>query len=154
MRFATATLAVSAAVGAWAVDSANAGTPEKARVEVLEVTVRNDQYTAVDLGPTGPSLGDMDVYSGTAVKDGHAIGRGGGTCQVIQIEGDTQTSQCLITMEVARGSVTMQSLWTKGVGSLDMAITGGTGEYSNARGIARFWDIATPNERARLEIRR
>lgn len=35
-----------------------------------------------------------------------------------------------------------------------MIITGGTGVYSNARGIARFWDIATPNERARLEILR
>ncbi|MFJ8649409.1 hypothetical protein ACIRNI_25215 [Streptomyces sp. NPDC093546] len=153
-RFAAASLA-AAAFGVWAVDGAHAGTPEKGRAEVLELKVRNDQYTAVDLGPAGPSLGDMDVYSGTAVKDGRDVGRGGGTCQVVQVKDAELTSQCLITMQVARGSLTMQSLWTKGEqGPLDMAITGGTGVYSNARGIARFWDIATPNERARLEILR
>ncbi|MEU6881470.1 hypothetical protein [Streptomyces sp. NPDC046712] len=153
MRFAAASLA-AVAVGVWAVDSAHAGTPKTGRVEVLELKVQNDQYTAADLGPAGPSLGDMDVYSGTAIKDGHNVGRGGGSCQVIHVKGEELTSQCLITMEVEQGSLTMQSLWTKGAASLDMAITGGTGAYRNARGIARFWDIATPNERVRLEILR
>ncbi|MEU0662802.1 hypothetical protein [Streptomyces lavendulocolor] len=69
------------AVGGTAVGSANAGPARKGGVEILELEVRNDQYTAVDLGPEGPGLGDMDVYSGTAVKDGKAVGRGGGTCQ-------------------------------------------------------------------------
>jgi hypothetical protein len=153
VRFGAASLA-ALAIGAWAVGSANAGTTAKGRVEVLEVKVQNDQYTAADLGPAGPSLGDMDVYSGTAIKDGRAIGRGGGSCQVVHMKGDEVTSQCVLTMEVADGSVTMQSLWTKGVPSLEMAVTGGTGAYRDARGVARFWDIATPNERARLEITR
>ncbi|WP_436943850.1 allene oxide cyclase barrel-like domain-containing protein [Streptomyces sp. SudanB25_2051] len=152
MRFGAGALA-AVAVGVWAVGSANAG-PAKGRVEILELKVQNDQYTAADLGPAGPSLGDMDVYSGTAVKDGRSVGRGGGSCQVVHMKGDEVTSQCVITMEVAEGSVTMQSLWTKGAPTLDMAVTGGTGAYRNARGIARFWDIATPNERARLEITR
>ncbi|WP_031014666.1 allene oxide cyclase barrel-like domain-containing protein [Streptomyces sp. NRRL F-5727] len=150
-RFAAASLA-AVAVGLWAVEGAGAQTPKKP--EVIEVAVRNDQYTAVDLGPAGPSLGDMDVYSGTAVKDGRSIGRGGGHCQVIHLKGGEATSQCLITMEVEQGSLTMQSLWTKGTASLDMAVTGGTGVYRNARGVARFWDIATPDERARIEILR
>ncbi len=154
MRYAAASIA-AVAVGVSAVGSAKAGLPEKGGVEVLELKVRNDQYTAVDLGPAGPSLGDMDVYSGTAMKDGQSVGRGGGTCQVVHVKGDELTSQCLLTMEVAHGSLTIQSLWTRGgAGSLDMAVTGGTGVYRNARGIARFWDIATPNERVRLEIRR
>ncbi|MFF5446267.1 hypothetical protein [Streptomyces sp. NPDC012888] len=152
-RSAAAAL-TAVAVGALAVGSAHAGPPAKGRVEVLELKVRNDQYTAVDLGPAGPSLGDMDVYSGTAVKDGQSVGRGGGTCQVIHLNGEERTSQCLITMEVEQGSLTMQSLWTPGAGPLDMAVTGGTGVYRNARGFARFWDIATPDERARLEILR
>lgn len=91
-RLAAASIA-AIAVGVLAVDSAKADPLKKRGVEVLELKVRNDQYTAVDLGPAGPSLGDM-------------------------------------------------------------AITGGTGVYGNARGIARFWDIATPNERVRLEILR
>ncbi|MGA4801996.1 allene oxide cyclase barrel-like domain-containing protein [Streptomyces lavendulocolor] len=142
------------AVGGTAVGSANAGPARKGGVEILELEVRNDQYTAVDLGPEGPGLGDMDVYSGTAVKDGKAVGRGGGTCQVVHVKGAELTSQCQLTMEVAQGSVTLQSLWAKGAGPLDMAVTGGTGVYREARGTARFWDIGTPDERVRLEIRR
>ncbi|MHC3392239.1 allene oxide cyclase barrel-like domain-containing protein [Streptomyces lavendulocolor] len=151
---AAASLAAVVAVGGSAVGSANAGPARKGGVEILELEVRNDQYTAVDLGPEGPSLGDTDVYSGTAVKDGKAVGRGGGTCQVVHVKGAELTSQCQLTMEVAQGSVTLQSLWTKGAGPLDMAVTGGTGVYRDARGTARFRDIGTPDERVRLEIRR
>ncbi|MFD8009494.1 hypothetical protein [Streptomyces sp. NPDC058955] len=150
-RLAALSLAAVAA-GMWAVEGAAAGTTKKP--EVIELKVRNEQYTAVDLGPAGPSLGDMDVYSGTAVEDGRSVGRGGGHCQVVHTKGERTTSQCLITMEVEEGSLTMQSLWTKGAVSLDMAVTGGTGVYRDARGIARFWDIATPDERVRIEILR
>ncbi|MGW3372557.1 allene oxide cyclase barrel-like domain-containing protein [Streptomyces hydrogenans] len=152
-KVAAASLA-AVAVGALAADGAEAGPPARGRVEVLELRVRNDQYTSVDHGPAGPSLGDMDVYSGTGVEDGRDVGRGGGTCQVIHVRGAAVTAQCVITMEVARGSLTMQSLWTKGASPLDMAITGGTGAYAGARGVARFQDIATPDERVRLEILR
>ncbi|MES4907523.1 MULTISPECIES: hypothetical protein [unclassified Streptomyces] len=149
------TFAVSLAaalVGVGAVGSADADVPDKGRVEVLELEVQNDQYADTDLGPAGPSLGDMYVYSGTAMKDGRGVGRGGGSCQVIHIKGEELTTQCVITIELERGSLTMQSLWVSGTSSLDMAITGGTGDFSNARGTARYWDIATPKERVRAEI--
>lgn len=94
----------------------------------------------------------MDVYSGNAIKDGHKVGQGGGSCQTIHVDGDKVTMQCLITMELGQGSITMQSIWTRGTSPLDMAISGGTGEYRTARGTVRFWDIATPNERVRAEI--
>ena len=94
----------------------------------------------------------MDVYSGNAIKDGRKVGRGGGSCQVIHVDGENITMQCLITMQLERGSVTMQSLWVRGASPLDMAVTGGTGTYRNARGTVRFWDIATPSERVRAEI--
>lgn len=123
-----------------------------ARSEVLELKVENTQYQALDLGRTGISLGDMDVYSGNAIRDGRKAGRGGGSCQTIHVEGDKVTMQCVITMELDRGSVTMQSIWTRGTSPLDMAISGGTGDYRTARGTVRFWDIGTPNERVRAEI--
>ncbi|MFJ3213683.1 dirigent protein [Streptomyces flaveolus] len=141
-----------ALVGVFAVSSADAGTPARSRVEVLELEVHNDQYADVDLGSKGTSLGDTYVYSGTAMRDGRSVGRGGGSCQVIHIDGQELTTQCLITMELKRGSLTMQSLWVSGTSSLDMAITGGTGDFRNARGTARYWDIATPKERVRAEI--
>ncbi|MEU7242743.1 dirigent protein [Streptomyces sparsogenes] len=144
----------AALVGVCAVGSADADAPEKAQAEVLELQVRNDQYTNTDLGPAGPSLGDMYVYSGTAVQDGRDVGRGGGTCQVIHVEGEELTTQCLLTIELERGSLTMQSLWVSGTNALDMAITGGTGDFRGARGTARYWDIATSKERVRAEILR
>ncbi|MCT2581785.1 dirigent protein [Actinophytocola gossypii] len=122
------------------------------RVEILELKVENTHYQAVDLAPPGVSLGDLDVFAGTARKDGREVGRGGGSCQTIHVEGDDVSMQCVLTMELERGSVTMQSVWTRGENPLDMAITGGTGDYRTARGIVRFWDIATPNERVRAEI--
>ncbi|MGA4837516.1 allene oxide cyclase barrel-like domain-containing protein [Streptomyces sp. G45] len=144
----------AAVVGVGAADSADADASDGGRrVEVIDLTLQNDQYTAHDLGPKGPSLGDLDVYSGTAIKDGRKVGLGGGSCQVVHVNGEEPTTQCVITVELKRGSVTMQSLWTKGTtGALDMAITGGTGAYDNARGTARYWDIATPKEKVRLEI--
>ncbi|OIV38727.1 hypothetical protein BIV57_04220 [Mangrovactinospora gilvigrisea] len=144
-----------AAVGVGAGGAAAADTPGARRAEVIDLKVRNDQYQEVDLGSKGPSLGDTYLYSGIGVKDGRDVASGGGTCQVIRIDGGAQTSQCVLTMELARGSLTMQSLWTSGTtGPLDMAITGGTGDFKAARGTVRFWDIATPNERARMEILR
>ncbi|MER7583868.1 hypothetical protein [Kitasatospora sp. NPDC097691] len=149
-----ATAAIAIAATGTAVGTADADTPRRAHVEVLELEVHNGQYEAVDLGPAGPSLGDLDVYSGTTVKDGRTVGRGGGSCQVVQTDAAGTTAQCLLTMEVDGGSLTLQSLWTKGsTAPLDMAVTGGTGAYAGARGTVRFWDIGTPNERARAEIR-
>ncbi|MFD4764499.1 hypothetical protein ACFWOJ_38570 [Streptomyces sp. NPDC058439] len=143
---------VTALVGVFAVNSADAEAPERRQVEVLELEVRNDQYADTDLNPKGPSLGDAYVYSGAAMRDGRSVGRGGGSCQVIRIKGEELTTQCLITIELKRGSLTMQSLWVSGTNSLEMAITGGTGDFSNARGTAHYWDIATPKERVRAEI--
>ncbi|RDI43537.1 dirigent protein [Nocardia mexicana] len=120
--------------------------------EVHELQVTTDQYSALDLGSSGTSVGDMDVFSGSAMKDGSKVGNAGGSCQATHVDGEKVTTQCLITMELEAGALAVQALWIKGTSPLDMAITGGTGAYRNARGVVRFWDIATPNERLRTEI--
>jgi hypothetical protein len=151
MKFGAVPLIIFAAGGCSAGPSETGAQPGD-QTEVLELKVENDQYAALDLNQAGVSVGDMDVYSGNAIKDGRKVGRGGGSCQATHVDGENITMQCLITMELEHGSVTMQSLWTRGTSPLDMAVTGGTGVYRNARGTVRFWDIATPNERARAEI--
>ncbi|KUL53731.1 allene oxide cyclase barrel-like domain-containing protein [Streptomyces sp. NRRL S-1521] len=162
IRGATLALA-TAAVGVFAVGSAGAGTgtsagkadtARKGRVEVIELQIKDLEYRAVDLGEAGPSLGDMSVYCGTAVENGREVGVGAGTAQVINLSGGRSTSQAVITLELERGSLTMQSLLTDRKSPLDMAITGGTGAYKDARGTVRYWDIATPKERMRVEILR
>jgi hypothetical protein len=150
-RLAAAAL-ITAAVGGCSTTDSETERPAEEQVEVIELQVQNTRYEALDLGPAGLSLGDMDVFSGNAIQDGRKVGQGGGSCQTLQVDGDQVVMQCSITMELERGSVTMQSTWTRGASPLDMAITGGTGEYRNARGTVRFWDIATPNERVRAEV--
>ncbi|GAA2663740.1 hypothetical protein GCM10009864_35040 [Streptomyces lunalinharesii] len=143
---------VTAVIGVCTIVRADAETPEGNQAEVLELKVQNEQHATTDLGPTGPSLGDMEVYSGAMMKDGRRVGRGGGACQILYVKDGELTSQCLITIDLEHGSLAMQSLWASGTTSLTMAITGGTGIYKNARGTARYWDIATPNERLRADI--
>ncbi|MGW9211346.1 allene oxide cyclase barrel-like domain-containing protein [Embleya sp. NPDC055664] len=150
-KFAALSL-VTAAVGVFAVGSADADTSKKERVEVFELQLRDLEYKPIDLGPAGPSLGDMSAYCATAVENGRKVGYGAGTSQVVHVEGDKITSQAVITLELERGSLTMQSLRTNEASTLDMAITGGTGAFNGARGTVRYWDIATPKERMRVEI--
>jgi hypothetical protein len=151
VRFVAVSL-ITAVVSGCGADTSEAETQTGDQVEVLELKVENDQYAALDLDQAGVSVGDMDVYSGNAIKDDRKVGHGGGSCQITHIDGANITMQCLLTMKLEHGSVTMQSLWVRGTSPLDMAITGGTGAYRNARGTVRFWDIATPNERVRAEI--
>ncbi|MEU7582649.1 hypothetical protein AB0B50_34285 [Streptomyces sp. NPDC041068] len=159
LRKFTALSLVTAAVGVFAVGSADADSseapadsPGKGRVEVMEIQLKDLEYEAVDLGRPGPSLGDMSVYCATAVENGREVGRGAGTSQVVYVKGEKATSQAVITIELERGSLTMQSLRADEASSLDMAITGGTGAFKNARGTVRYWDINTPKERLRAEI--
>ncbi|WP_436771347.1 hypothetical protein, partial [Yinghuangia sp. YIM S09857] len=126
LKIAALSLA-TASVGVFAVGSADAGTPKKDRVETFELQLKDLEYNPIDLGPAGPSLGDMSAYCATAVENGRTVGYGAGTAQVVHVEGGKVTSQAVITLELERGSLTMQSLRTNEASSLDMAITGGTG---------------------------
>lgn len=144
-------LLVGGGLSACGEDTSATSTPDD-RIEILELTVENDQYAAPDLDPAGASVGDLQVYSGWMMKDGRRVGQGGGSCQSVHVDGARITMQCVITAKLEQGSLTMQSLWVAGESPLDMAITGGTGAYHNAQGTARFWDIATPNERIQAEI--
>ncbi|MGW6318132.1 allene oxide cyclase barrel-like domain-containing protein [Streptomyces sp. NPDC055099] len=150
-RFAALSLA-TVTVGVFAAGGADADAPKQGRVEVIELQLKDLEYESVDLGKAGPSLGDMSVYCATAVENGRAVGRGAGTSQVVYVGGGKVTSQAVITIELERGSLTMQSLRPDEASSLDMAISGGTGAFKDARGSVRYWDINTPKERLRAEI--
>ncbi|MET8777637.1 hypothetical protein ABZV58_21755 [Nocardia sp. NPDC004654] len=132
-------------------DTTETAAPQK-RVEIIEAAALTDQLAGADLDKPGASLGDLTVYSGGIHQDGRQIGHGGGACQNVHIEGAEITMQCVLTAQLERGSLTMQAVWVQGTSPLDLAITGGTGAYRNATGIARFWEIGTPNERMRAEI--
>ncbi|MFJ6998303.1 pyridoxal-phosphate dependent enzyme, partial [Streptomyces sp. NPDC003090] len=63
------------------------------------------------------ALGARALVTGSSGNHGIALAR---LAAPMGVRVTVVTSQCVITMEVAEGSVTMQSLWTKGAPTLDM----------------------------------
>ncbi|SHG05088.1 dirigent protein [Streptoalloteichus hindustanus] len=131
---------------------AAAETEAAGRAVTLDLHVANDQFAAHDIGQPGKSLGDMTVYSDKMVRDGREVGEDGGTCVVTHVDGPRSISNCVLTIRLAEGQLTAQGLWDDGTSPMQMAITGGTGAYRNARGYLQAWDIHTPKERYRIQV--
>ena len=110
----------------------------------LRVVARESQEQHVDVGDEGPSLGDAIVFSETLYVRGRDVGTSGGVCTVTEAipPYDTLTSQCVVTLSLRKGQITLQGLIESqgedDPGPFELAITGGTGAYSDAGGEARF----------------
>jgi hypothetical protein len=102
----------------------------------------------VDNGVPGPSLGDQLVFSETLLKNGRDVGMSGGVCTVVRgvPPYDIVTVQCLGTLSLQRGQITLQGLFEvqgeDDPGPFELAITGGTGKYRGAGGEATFRERA------------
>lgn len=119
-------------------------------VQFINLKVQNDQYAAIDVGAAGVSVGDTYAFSDTLTGD--ATGEDGGTCEVVRVEGEKITTNCVISLLLPKGTITVQSLWVRGASPLIMAVTGGTGAYRNARGDMVVTDIQTPQEAYRIRL--
>jgi hypothetical protein len=110
----------------------------------LRVVARESQTEFVDVGDEGPSLGDQTVFSETLYVRGRDVGMSGGVCTVTEAipPYDTLTLQCVVTLSLRKGQITLQGLIESqgedDPGPFTLAITGGTGAYSDAGGEARF----------------
>jgi hypothetical protein len=105
------------------------------------------QSEFLDLGASGPSLGDELVFSETLSRRGHEVGESGGVCTVTQVTPpyDIITFHCVATLSLRRGQITLQGLievqGEDDPGPFTVAITGGTGAFSGAGGEARIRDV-------------
>jgi hypothetical protein len=114
------------------------------RGKTLRIGAVLSQEEIIDLGDTGPSLGDELVFSETLFRRGRDVGMSGGVCTVTHAVPpyDVLTAQCVITLSLERGQITLQGLLeVQGVddpGPFELAITGGTGKYRGAGGEATF----------------
>jgi allene oxide cyclase len=99
----------------------------------ITVVERAVSDTVVDLGPTGDSLGDQLTF-GNPVYDrtnSHKVGRDQGSC-VRTVVG--KAWECSYTTILAKGSLVVTGPFYD-AGDSVLAITGGTGSYSRARGV-------------------
>jgi hypothetical protein len=115
------------------------------RDRTLRLKAVEQQFEFVDVGDPGPSLGDQLVFSEILRKHGRRAGESGGVCTIVKAAppyDSTQTHQCVITLRLRRGQITLQGLnevqGETDPGPFKLAITGGTGAYTGASGKAVF----------------
>ncbi len=107
-----------------------AGAKKARRTITLTATSKIDRVQAVDNAPTGPSAGDMLIFTEKLFnKRGKQIGSDAASC----VRLFDATSLCTGTYKLPRGRLMVQ-LQPGPTGTYDQAITGGTGRYAGARG--------------------
>lgn len=104
----------------------------------IRVEARLQVGEELDLGATGRSVGDQFVFNGNLVStegpEERFVGRFGGLCVVTDLE--RNAGQCSSTAVLPEGQVTVQGEQA-GIpvpSPVANAITGGTGEFREARG--------------------
>ena len=130
------------------VSTAAGGGTHGSKTLVIDLTTRTVQEEDIDLGAPGPSVGDRFVFSDDVFRGGHKVGVDGGECVVVRLAPDplppgqeptSATLNCVATVELPEGQVTLQGLVTFSEASgpsFTIAITGGTGAYRTAHGEA------------------
>jgi hypothetical protein len=122
------------------------------KVRILHVTLRNTQETPLDLGASGPSVGDRFIVFGDLYRKDKRVGAGGYECVTMLFtpgpdpagEPEAATDQCVATLSLPKGQITVQGLVDRtGPVPVTLAITGGTGAYRTAHGEA---ETSGPNE--------
>ncbi len=120
--------------------------------QFLSVT---EQFKDIDVGDTGPSLGDYFVFHDKVYRlkrhhddgrrDRHGrhsrnVGVLNGQCTTTYLTSSEGTQQCLVTASFRDGDLTIQGVVDfstteeSGPDEATLAVTGGTGRYSGAGG--------------------
>jgi hypothetical protein len=126
--------------------------------KVLRVVAEEKQSEFLDLGTTGPSLGDELVFSERLFLRGRQVGESGVVCVVTQAMPpyDVLTFHCVGTLDLPRGQITLQGLievqGEDDMGPFRVAITGGTRAYRCACGEAVVRGVSDTRSVYRLRI--
>jgi hypothetical protein len=126
--------AVSASASGTAV-SPSAGTASNPlRIDILTKATAINNF--VDIGPAGPSTGDLYVFSEDvffASDPATKIGRADGRCTLI--DPSSARFGCTIITSLPKGDITTEGTLINVPGSTSTgAVTGGTTDFRNARG--------------------
>jgi hypothetical protein len=111
-------------------------TPKSHRFTITTKTLTEAQ---VDVGEPGPTLGDGNVITEDAYRDGEKVGTSDLSCTVVRLDPVKRffAAQCLNTTVLPGGQITSQGYVTSDQIEkvpFKQAITGGTGAYAGARG--------------------
>ena len=103
---------------------------------VIHLTARTANEGQVDTPPSGPSTGDRFVFSEDLFRNGDRVGRDAGECVIAEAQGESATVNCVATLELPGGQITVQGLvdFADPQPPFTIAVTGGTGRYRDADG--------------------
>jgi hypothetical protein len=135
---------------------------DRGQVQTIRLTATSFAAKDVDLGPRGLSLGDYFVATENLFRQGTKAGTDHATCTLTRLEPRTGApkrfaAQCLITLVLPDGQVTAQGVRTGALSQrqpprFTLAITGGTGAYTTARGQVRIVDLNATDSRLTLTL--
>ncbi|MEV6681921.1 hypothetical protein AB0N09_34365 [Streptomyces erythrochromogenes] len=136
---AAAAVALALAGGAALATPASASSDAsgaKPRTQTFELVGKQTSAGEVDLGKAGFSVGDQRIVHEDLYRGGEKVGDHSAACTVTQVS--PAALQCLGTFSLPEGQFAAQSLLhLPAPASVDVAVTGGSGEYSAARGFIR-----------------
>ena len=79
----------------------------------LRLTTVPIQQTQLDLGDTGFSPGDQEVFTDDVFRDGNKVGRLTGFAQIIFVAENSFSAQLVTTLTLPRGSITLHGAFTE-----------------------------------------
>ncbi|WP_406310686.1 allene oxide cyclase barrel-like domain-containing protein [Streptomyces sp. NBC_00623] len=106
------------------------------RARTFELVGKQTSIEDLDLGRAGISPGDQRVIHEDLYRDGEKVGDHSVVCTYTHV--NPAALQCLGTFSLPEGQFAAQALLHLPAPSyVDVGITGGSGDYSNARGFVR-----------------
>jgi hypothetical protein len=131
---------IAAICGGVAASAASAAT-DITRAQTLHLVGTTVEFRSVQIGHSGgpPKLGDEFVIHDTlADRQGHAMGQDGIVCTFTSTQHHGLIN-CVATLSLPDGQITLQTLAPTGNrATFFAAVSGGTGNYQNARGEAEI----------------
>jgi hypothetical protein len=135
--------------GVFAQDATPIATPAE-DASTLVAVERATTDTVIDQGEEGDSIGDLLAFGNAVFDEGNEneIGTSQGSC-VRTVPG--QAWECMFSITLDEGQLTVAGPFYD-AGSSVLAITGGTGAYSSARGEMRLEAISEAEFRFTFEL--
>jgi len=137
---ATVLAVVAAAAGTAAAVSAagiaSAGTASRTS-DTFTIQTHHGSEANLDLGKTGFSAGDQDLFTGSLTRQGKHVGRLVGTCTTVRAGASTADQLCEFVLHLGNAQLTAAgtvSSTQQGPGTFALPILGGTGRYRSAAG--------------------
>ncbi|UQX02179.1 hypothetical protein [Streptomyces sp. RerS4] len=158
----TATALVTTLLACAPVAAAATGTDSDAKDKDRVITLigRLAEQTRFPINPGGAAAqGDRTVFRSTLFdEDGNQVGETGGTCTTTRVV-DGGAEVCVVTYTLPGGQLSVQGMVFGFLNpgpppSFDNGITGGTGEFDQARGSVHADTIATGTRRFTIDLKR